>query len=212
MNYFSFVFCIVLITFGRIASAEELWHKGVNLAGRGPLSFFLIPKGDHLCAIEIRDSNGSRFQEIEQNVNCSELKDHALVAEDMNFDGFTDFSFGAYCGNRNCSCAWFLYNPASGQFEASRALAEVACDVQLDHKGKTLGFRSRSSLSGERLDTYQWKNGELVLIREELSLLVGPDPELRVCVITRIVREIKGAEMVEVSRKCELNGNACSCD
>jgi hypothetical protein len=214
VKLFFIVSCVFMLAFGEIASAQELRHECLNLDGRGPLSLFLISRGDVSCAVEIRDGTGSLFQEIEQGLNCVPLKDRGFEIADMNFDGFPDFGLVSDCGNRNCSLDWFLYNPVSGQFEASPALSEIGyAGVQLDHKGKTLTFRSvgGGARSGTD-DTYRWKKGELVLIRSELVLATYPDPEANLCVITRIVSEPKGAEMVEVGRTCEVNGEHCSCD
>jgi hypothetical protein len=186
----------------------------MNVGGRGPLCLFLNSRGDDSCAIEIRNRTGSLFQEIEQGLNCVLLKDRGFSMADMNFDGFPDFGLVSDCGNRNCALDWFLYNPVSGQFEASPALSEIGyAQVQLDHKRKTLTFMSvgAGARSGG-VDTYQWKNGRLVLIRRELTLATYPEPEANLGVITRIVSELEGAEMVEVGRTCEVNGEHCSCD
>lgn len=131
----------------------------------------------------------------------------------MNFDGFPDFGLVSDCGNRNCAFDWFLYNPVSGRFEPSPALSEIGyAQVQLDHQRKTLTFVTPGSFRSGDVDTYQWKNGELVLVRQELTLFTYPGPEMKLCVITKIVSEPKGAEMVEVGRTCKVNGEPCSCE
>jgi hypothetical protein len=214
VKFFFIVSCVFVLTFGEIASAKEPRRECMNVDGRDPLCLFLTSRGEDLCAIEIRDQRGSLVQEIEQDENCVLLKERGFVIEDMNFDGFLDFGLVSNCGNRNCSLDWFLYNPASGQFEANPALSEMGyVQVELDHKRKTLTFISTGggARSGS-VDTYSWKNGELVLIRQELTLLTYPEPERNLCVITQIVSEPKGAEMVEVGRTCKVNGEHCSCD
>ena len=214
MNLFSIVFWVFMLAFGEIASAKELRHECMNVGGRGPLCLFLNSSGDDSCAIEIRDRTGSLFQEIAQGLNCVLLKERGFEIADMNFDGFPDFGLVSDCGNRNCSLDWFLYNPVSGQFEASPAFSDIGyADVQLDVKRKTLTFTSIGG--GARrgsIDTYKWKKSELMLIRQEQKLATYPDPEANLCVITRIVSELKGAKMVEVGRTCEVNGEHCSCD
>jgi hypothetical protein len=211
---FSFIVsCVFMLTFGEIASAQELRHECMRVDGRNSLCLFLSSRGDDSCAIEIRDRTGSLFQEIEQGLNCVLLKDRGFAIADMNFDGFPDFGLVSDCGNRNCALDWFLYNPVSGQFEASPALSEIGyAQVQLDHKRKTLTFTSLGSFRSGGVDTYRWKNGKLLLIRRELTLFTYPEPEANLCVITRIVSELEGAEMVEVGRTCEVNGERCSCD
>jgi hypothetical protein len=212
---FSFIVsCVFMLTFGEIASAQALRHECMRVDGRNSLCLFLSSRGDDSCAIEIRDRTGSLFQEIDQGLNCVLLKDRGFAIADMNFDGFLDFGLVSDCGNRNCALDWFLYNPVSGQFEASPALSEIGyAQLQLDHKRRTLTFTSvGGGARSETDDTYRWKKGELVLIRSELVLATYPDPEANLCVITRIVSELKGAEMVEVGRTCKVNGERCSCD
>jgi hypothetical protein len=146
-------------------------------------------------------------------LNCDLLKDRGFETTDMNFDGFPDFGLVSDCGNRNCTMNWFLYNPASGRFEANPALSKVgSVEVQIEHKAKTLTFTSLASFRSAGVDTYRWKKGELVLIRRELELVTYPEPEAKLCVITRIVSEVKAAGMVEVGRTCAINGKTCSCD
>jgi hypothetical protein len=214
VNLFSIVFWVFMLAFGEIASAEEFRHECMNVDGRDPLCLFLTSRGDDLCAIEIRDQRGSLVQEIEQDENCVLLKERGFEIEDMNFDGFLDFGLVSGCGNRNCALDWFLYNPVSGQFEASPPLSEIGhVGFQLDHKRKTLTFTSiGGGARSATIDTYKWRKSELVLIRQELTLATYPGPEMNLCVIAKIVSELKGAKMVEVGRTCEVNGEPCSCD
>jgi hypothetical protein len=163
--------------------------------------------------VEIRDRTGSLSQKIEEGLNCVLLKDRGFQIADMNFDGFPDLGLVSDCGNRNCTLNWFLYNPASGLFEVNPALSEIGhADVQIEHKAKTLTFTSLSSFRSASVDTYRWKNAELVLIRRELELVTYPEREAKLCVITRIVSEVQAAGMVEVGRTCAINGKTCSCD
>lgn len=213
VNRFFVVSCVFMLTFGEITSAQELRHEFLTVGVRDPSCLLLSSRGDDSCAIEIRNPTGSLRQEIELGLNCALLKDRAFEIADMNFDGFPDFGLVSDCGNRNCSFDWFLYNPVSGQFEASPALSEIGyAQVQLDHQRKTLTFTSPGSFRSGDVNTYKWKNGELVLIRQELTLFTYPGPEMNLCVITRIVSEPKGTEMVEVGRTCKVNGEHCSCD
>ena len=203
-----------MLTFGEIASAQELRHEFLNMGWRDPSCLTLSSRGDDSCAIEIRNPTGSLRQEIELGLNCALLRDRAFEIADMNFDGFPDFGLVSDCGNRNCSLDWFLYNPVSGQFEASPTLSEIGyADVQLDLKRKTLTFTSiGGGARSATIDTYKWRKSELVLIRQELTLATYPGPEMKLCVITKIVSEPKGAEMVEVGRTCKVNGEPCSCE
>ena len=213
MSRFSFVVFALMLTLGGIARAQDLRLGTMSWTGRGLLSVFLVPNDDERCAVEIRDSTGSRVQEIEsETLDCKEhWWPRAFVTMDLNFDGFADFGFTSHCGNRNCGCIWFLYSPVRRQFEASPALADQSCDFQLDRKAKTLTSRLRS-VNSWYVDTYQWKNAKLILVRRELNLMAGPEPEARVCAVTQIVSKPRKAEMVEVSRTCKLNGEPCSCE
>ena len=44
------------------------------------------------------------------------------------------------------------------------------------------------------------------------TLVTYPEREAQLCVITRIVSEVRAAGMVEVGRTCAINGKTCSCD
>ncbi|MEO6929556.1 MAG: hypothetical protein ABI190_10370 [Casimicrobiaceae bacterium] len=214
MNRLLLVLFASMLTLGGTARAQDLKLGTMSLEGRGLVSVFLVPEGGERCVVEVRDSTGTRVQAIEpEGLDC---KEHwwarAFATKDMNFDGFADFGFTAVCGNRNCSCNWYLYNPVSSRFEASSALADVSCDVRVDRKAKTLTFGSRGSMNSENVDTYKWRDTELALVRQEVNLMVGPDPDANVCVVTQIVSELRQAGMVKVSRTCKLNGEPCSCD
>lgn len=92
-----------------------------------------------------------------------------FVAEDMNFDGYTDFRLmdflPAYTWNVNY--LYWLYNPSKKMFERD-TLLEVIYGPEFDASSKKIRKYWKED-DGMGTETYQWINGKIVMTETETT-------------------------------------------
>ncbi len=92
-----------------------------------------------------------------------------LTREDFNFDGYPDLVMRAATDQQENStyCIW-LFDPASQRFTSSGELSSLSNPTP-DPASKTVVSHKNEDCAGGCYDedTYSWRNGQLVLMREE---------------------------------------------
>lgn len=119
------------------------------------------------------------------------------VIEDLNFDGYADLRLQEFLpASPNIPYLYWLYNPERQQFEANAALREITSPEVLPEQQTIRGF-ARLSAASYIWSDYQWRAGELMLVREEQATY-DTEGNRRV-----VVSERQGDEMVVVSDRFE---------
>lgn len=95
--------------------------------------------------------------------------DNAVQFEDVNFDGYHDIMIkdaaNAYGYNYY---AYWIYNPTQHKFVADTALDNY-CNLTFNADNKSIHTFWRVGLTEFGHSLYQWKNGKVVLVAEEIS-------------------------------------------
>ncbi len=135
-----------------------------------------------------------------------------LAREDFNFDGYPDLVMRATTDREENStyCIW-LFDPAAQQFALSEGLSALPNPTP-EPSSKTIVSRKNEDCAGGCYDegTYSWKNGELVLVREDWQRedpTVGPTRE---CRFVRGGEKRKDGRMVPIGRMwVDIGGVMC---
>jgi uncharacterized protein YecT (DUF1311 family) len=112
-------------------------------------------------------------------------------AVDMNFDGYADLQLLTLrAATGNTRSAYWLYDPSKGTFEPHEELSGLISAVA-DPRAKLVRTHEKGGAAGLIFDDadYRWEGGRLVKVRE-----LTQDGQVR------IVRELRGGQLVEVSR------------
>lgn len=91
----------------------------------------------------------------------------AFVAEDMNFDGYTDFRLMNFMPafSWNVSFYYWLYNPSKNTFERDTTLEEIQGPEFNPHMKEIKNYWNFNGESGS--NTYKYIKGKLTLIETE---------------------------------------------
>jgi uncharacterized protein len=117
---------------------------------------------------------------------------------DANFDGFKDLMLPS-AGNRsyNPTSTFWVFVPATGQFQLDRKLSEILLPV-IDPAKQAIHSQSKDGCCTHYEQTYRFVDGKLTLVEEEKRMLDEQDPEgPRI----RVVRKRINGKLREVSRE-----------
>lgn len=90
-----------------------------------------------------------------------------LIAEDMNFDGYTDFRLPSSLGNVNSFYYCWLWNMNTKTFEYYYPLSAI-CSPEFKQDTKQIVSTNRSSAARYDVTTYTWVDGQLSVQNHEL--------------------------------------------
>lgn len=101
--------------------------------------------------------------------------DGELRAEDLNFDGWTDFRIfsGSYRGNEGWHC--WLWDPEAGAFAYDAALSGLRNPVWVPEEG-CIYTAAYAGLGGAALAVYGWEDGAPVCLRSFDQVIRYLDP------------------------------------
>ncbi len=90
-----------------------------------------------------------------------------LIAEDMNFDGYTDFRLPSSLGNVNSFYYCWLWDMSEKTFKYFPPLSAI-CSPEFNQSTKEIVSTNRSSAIKYDVTTYKWVDGQLSLQKHEL--------------------------------------------
>ena len=129
------------------------------------------------------------FDGLESNYyENSELQGY-LIAEDMNFDGYTDFRLmESPTAGPNTYWYFWLYDPDTGTFYRSMEYEDSnLVSPEFDQDNKTIICFHRDGMGIYGTEHYFVENGHLLLVRDEQTEFQGPDS--LVTTVTELVND-----------------------
>lgn len=119
---------------------------------------------------------------------------HGSNIEDVNFDGYMDFTYSATWWAHGANARLWLWDEAAGQFVEEPVYAEIP-NPRVDADTQTIEGYNYSG--GWGLETHhRWENGELICFRQ--VEYTYPDEDFNQ---EKIIYERVNGELVEVSRE-----------
>ena len=139
------------------------------------------------------------FDGLESNYHeNSELQGY-LIAEDMNFDGYTDFRLMEFpTAGPNTYWYFWLYDPHTGTFYRSMEYEDSnLVSPEFDQDNKTIICFHRDGMGIYGTEYYFIENGHLLLVRDEHTEYQGPDS------LITTVTELVNDEMIVTERNVQ---------
>lgn len=199
--------CVVLVLVAAVSEAAER---------RGGLVLDIV--GD---AVEVSDGNGRAIQSLpfDGEAPDEDNREYFAIAEDMNFDGFTDVRVLYSRGNVNAYYDCWLWRPEDGVFVMHDEASMLANPV-FDQDTRTVRVFERGSAVCHVTGELGWENGKLVWLDKTVQdeaedgerIVVrryrrGSDGELRlVCERTGYPHEFDGEGADDVCRRRNPSG------
>ncbi len=139
------------------------------------------------------------FDGLESNYyENSELQGY-LIADDMNFDGYTDFRLMQFptAGPNTCWYFW-LFDPDTGSFFRSMEYEESSLvSPEFDQDNKTIKCFHRDGMGIYGTEYYFVEEGHLLLVRSEQTEFQSPDS------LITTVTELVNDEMIVTERNVQ---------
>lgn len=139
------------------------------------------------------------FDGLESNYyENSELQDY-LIAEDMNFDGYTDFRLMQFpTAGPNTYWYFWLFDPDTGTFFRSMEFEESSLvSPEFDQGSKMIKCFHRDGMGIYGTEYYFIEEGHLLLVRSEQTEFQGPDS------LITTVTELVNDEMIVTERNVQ---------
>ena len=120
--------------------------------------------GELVVSIYKNQGDAQPFQSFtEWALDCQQTE---LTAEDVNFDGYTDFHFPVSTGTNGGECsAYYIWE--NGRFVPDPYGLNELENAWFNVERREVGTRSRNIQKEERTTWYQYEDGALVLVGEE---------------------------------------------
>ena len=135
----------------------------VIAVGKGAPSVTWTIKPDKI-AVYIVGSSRKLLQEIPYDAAYLPLSDSdRVIAEDLNFDGYTDLKIMASRGQANVYYACWLWNKTKQKFVLHEELSQVA-SPRFDASTKTIFSFTHISATDSTKATYMFQHGKLRLL------------------------------------------------
>jgi hypothetical protein len=116
-----------------------------------------------------------------------------LMPVDANFDGYEDLPILTGCGaTGNCTFDFYLYDPMTNQFVYNSFLSGLGT-FHVDSSTRQIIANSNESYADWENDTYQYENGQYILIEKQISTGQSDD------MATVQVYQLQGGKMVLTS-------------
>ncbi|NEO85992.1 MAG: hypothetical protein F6J87_17310 [Spirulina sp. SIO3F2] len=148
------------------------------------------------------DKRGEQRWQPHQHLSNLEAWSHNLVGsghviEDLNFDGYADLRVQEFLpASPNIPYLYWLFNPTTRQFEANTALS-IITTPEVNAETQTIRSFARVNANTYVWSDYQWRSGQLTLVREERATY-NSEGQRRV-----VISELQGDRLVVVSDRFE---------
>jgi hypothetical protein len=134
---------------------------------------FMGEPDNTLGDIEITEGTSTNIIQTIQNTTDYDatFRDpkNTLTIVDTNFDGYGDLSILNNCGGTgNCAYDFYLYDPITSQFIYNSFLSNLGTPSFNDVKKQVVTSWNTSAADHEN-DTYQYQNGQYVLVEKQVS-------------------------------------------
>jgi hypothetical protein len=205
--------CEALLQGGTIDSSVLLPFSCVLSMGKAepPVTFSFLDNGN----LEVSNSSGGKLTLVDEaelnGISITNLYGNgpfllvdAVELLDINYDGYLDMKVRTSSGAYNFYYDYYVYNPKTYMFDATPLLSSIVNPSE-DLSKKTITSDNLGRGIGDLFydETYQFRNGKYVLIREE-SQNMPQDGDCSVdanCSYVHIIKELVNGTMVVTKRE-----------